>query len=48
MSTDKEIEYQRTDIVVIDKEKIEYKIIDITVPGDQNIKVKELEKIIKY
>ena len=48
MSTDKEIEYQRTDIVVIDKEKIECKIIDITVPGDQNIKVKELEKIIKY
>ena len=48
MSTDKEIEFQRTDIVIIDKEKIECKIIDITVPGYQNIKVKELEKIIKY
>ena len=35
-------------IVVIDKQKRECKIIDIVVPGDQNIKVKELEKIIKY
>ena len=44
----KEIEHQRPDIVVIDKEKRECKIIDLAVPGDQNIKVKELEKITKY
>ena len=48
IQTDKEIEHQRPDIVVIDKEKRECKIIDIAVPGDQNIKVKELEKITKY
>ena len=44
IQTDKEIEHQRPNIVVIDKEKRECKIIDIIVPGDQNIKVKELEK----
>ena len=48
IQTDKEIEHRRSDIVVIDKEKRERKIIDIAVPGDQNIKVKELEKISKY
>ena len=43
-STDKEIEHQRPDIVVIDKEKREYKITFqyIAVPGDQNIDEKEL------
>ena len=46
--TDKETEHRRPDIAVIDKEKKEYNIINIAVPGDQNIKVKELEKITKY
>ena len=45
IQTDKEIEQRRPDIVVIDKETRECKIIDIAVPGNQNIKVKELEKI---
>ena len=44
----KEIEHRRLDIVVTDKEKRECKIIDLAVPGDQNIKVKELEEITKY
>ena len=48
IQADKEIEHQRSGIVVIDKEKRECKIIDIGVPGDQNIKVKELEKTTKY
>ena len=48
IQTDKEIEHQRPDIVAIDKEKKECKIIDIAVHRDQNIKVKELEKITKY
>ena len=48
IQTDKEIEHRRTDIVVIDKEKRECKIIDIAVPGDQNIRVRELEKITKH
>ena len=48
IQTDKEIEHRRPDIVVIDKEKRECEIVNIAVPGDQNIKVKELEKITKY
>ena len=48
IQTDKEIEHGRPDIVVINKEKRECKIIDIAVPGDQNIKVKKLENITKY
>ena len=48
IQTETEIEHRRPDIVVIDKEKREGKIIDIAVPGDQNIKVKEIEKITKY
>ena len=46
--TDKEIEHWKPDIVVIDKGKRECKIINIAVPGDQNIKLKEIEKITKY
>ena len=42
------MEHRRPDIVVIGKEKRECKIINKAVPGDQNIKVKELEKITKY
>ena len=48
IQTDKEIEHRRPDIVVTDKEKRECEIIDIVVPGNQNIKVKEPEKITKY
>ena len=48
IQTDKAREHLRPDIIVIDKEKRECKIINIAVPGDQNIKVKELEKISKY
>ena len=48
IQTDKEIEHKSPDLVVIDKKKRKCKIIDIAVPGDQNIKVKELEIITKY
>ena len=48
IQTDKEMEHQRADIVVIDKGKRECKLINKAVPGDQKIKVKELEKITKY
>ena len=40
IQTDKEMEHGRPDIVVLDKEKRECKIINIAVPGDENIKVK--------
>ena len=48
IQTYREIENRRPDIVVIDKEKKECKIINIAVPGDQNIKAKKLKKITKY
>ena len=49
IQTDKVLEHRRLDIVVIDKEKKEcIIIIDLAVPGDQNITAKEQEKITKY
>ena len=42
------IEWRRTDIVVILKKKKECKIIDIAVPGDARIGLKETEKMEKY
>ena len=45
---DKYIEHVRPDIVVTDIGKRECKIIDIAVPGNQNIKVKELQKVTKH
>ena len=35
-------------MAVIDKGKRDCKIINIAVPGDQNFKLKEIEKITKY
>ena len=48
IQTDKEIEHQSPDILAIDKEIIECKIIAIAIPGDQNIEKQALEKITKY
>ena len=48
IQTFKEIEHRRPDTVVIDKQKREYKTINIVVLTEQTIKVKELEKITKY
>ena len=45
---DKIIEYRRPNIVCIDKITKSCLIIDITIPGGQNIIVKEQEKIAKY
>lgn len=38
---------QRSDIIAIDKQKKECKIIDIFVPEDQNVRSKELERLTK-
>ena len=46
--SDKVIEHTRPDIVCIDKIAKSCLIIDIAIPGDQNIIVKEREKIDKY
>ena len=45
---DKEIEARRPDIVVVDKQNREAKIIDVAIPGDVRVCEKELEKIDKY
>ena len=42
------LEAKRPDTVGVDKEERECVIIDIAVPADQNIEVKEIEKVEKY
>ena len=42
------IEHRKPNIVFTDKEKRKWKINNIAVSGDQNIKVKEIGKITKY
>ena len=44
----REIEACRPDIIAVDKQKREVKIIDIAIPGDVRVYEKELEKIDKY
>ena len=39
---------QRPDIIAIDKQKKECKIIDTFVPEDQNVRSKEIERLTKY
>ena len=48
IQTDKVTEHKRPDIVCINKQKRECHIIDFAIPGDQNIAIKEQEKIDKY
>jgi hypothetical protein len=48
IQTDIVIQARRPDIVVVDKTKKEILIIDIAVPADANVGVKEQEKITKY
>ena len=42
------IEARRRDIVVIDKKRKDYLIIDISIPADPMVREKEKEKIGKY
>ena len=46
--TDREISANRPDIIVKDKSEQKCYLIDISVPNDQNVGVKELEKRSKY
>ena len=48
IQTDKPIAARRPDIVVHNKQSGETHLIDIAVPGDHNVKDKEVEKIQKY
>ena len=45
---DHHIECQKTDIVVVEKEENKRLIVDIAIPDDKNVGVKEEEKIHKY
>ena len=45
---DRKIEARRSDIVFVDKKEREVVIIDVTIPGDDSVKDKELEKLEKY
>ena len=46
--TDRQIEHRKPDIVVLDKTKNTCLIIDVAIPGDQRIALKEVEKIMNY
>ena len=45
---DRMVEARRPDIVFVDKQAMEAKVIDIVIPGDPHVKDKEVEKIVKY
>ena len=47
VETPKKLEANRPDLVVIDKVDLHWKIIDFSVPNDQNVENKEKEKIDK-
>ena len=46
--SDKKIEARKPDIVFVDKEKREVKIIDVAIPGDVRVNEEELQRIDKY
>ena len=48
IQTDRVIEHRRPDIVVVEKIGGKCFVIDIAVPGDHNVRQKELEKKTKY
>ena len=45
---DRMVEARRPDIIFVDKQAREAKIIDIAIPGDARVKDKELDKTEKY
>jgi len=48
VNTDGSITANRPDIIVKDSVNSTYKLIDMTVPSDKNIALKEIEKKSKY
>ena len=48
VQTDHVIQARRPDVIVIDKEKKECKIIEFAMPYDSRVNAKEVEKIEKY
>ena len=48
IQTDHVIQARRPDVILIDKEKKECKMIDFAIPYDSRVNAKEMEKIEKY
>ena len=48
METTKRMDHNRPDVIVIDKDKKEWTLVDFSVPWDKNVIVKEDEKINNY
>ena len=46
--TDRRIEHRKPDIVILDKTKNTCLIVDVAIPGDHRIALKEVEKIMNY
>lgn len=48
ITTDRAVQHNRPDIVLLDREKSEVKIIDVTIPADENLERSYTEKLTKY
>jgi len=48
MQTDPQLDHNRPDLVVVDKQQAVRQIINIAVPVDARVELKEKEKIAKY
>ena len=46
--TDHQLEHKSSDLVEVDKQQAVCRIIDVAVPGDARVELKEKEKIDKY
>ena len=48
VSTDKEIKANRPDIIIKDKKEKKCIMIDMSIPSERNVSIKEVEKLSKY
>ena len=48
VSTSKKLDHNRPDVIVIDRVKKHWTIIDFSVPNDKNVRAKEDEKVSNY
>ena len=48
MQTDGTIPHNKPDIIIRDNEKRTCMLIEVAIPGDRNVIIKEAEKILKY
>ena len=48
MNTDKEIKANRPDVIIKDKKDKKCIMIDISIPSERNVSIKEVEKLSKH